>query len=85
MKLTVTTSKYNIVGNYTYNKSWYKLYEIGRTLQHSFVYIKLIHTESDIVHHLNKTKYLERKSDAIFCMRTHFSREDEGRRFICIY
>ena len=45
-----------------------------------------INSCTHIVHHLNKGKYLERKSNAIFCMITHFSKERmrEGGLFVFI-
>ena len=45
-----------------------------------------MNTQSNFVHHLNKGKYLERKSNAIFCMITHFSKERmrEGGLFVFI-
>jgi hypothetical protein len=45
-----------------------------------------INSWTHIVHHLNKGKYLERKSNAIFCMITHFSKERmrEGGLFVFI-
>ena len=91
MKLTVTKHlKCNIVVVIIYHKSRNKLYEIGLAITiFSFVYLKLIHEhniENNFVHHLNKGKYLERKSNAIFCMITHFSKETmrEGGLFVFI-